>query len=146
MLAAGGNAVDAAIAAGAVLTVVAPHLCGLGGDLFALVHRPGDQAPASLNASGRAGSGADPERLRAEGHRDMPFRGDVRSTPVPGCVDGWFALHDRYGTRPMAELLTPAIELAAEGWSATAMLARAGATLEGVEGAEDLTGLAPGGR
>ncbi|WP_199043262.1 gamma-glutamyltransferase family protein [Glycomyces salinus] len=144
VLAAGGNAVDAAIAAGAVLTVVAPHLCGLGGDLFALVHRPGDQTPASLNASGRAGSGADPEQLRAEGHRDMPFRGDVRSTPVPGCVDGWFTLHDRYGTRPMAELLTPAIELAAEGWPATAMLARAGATLDGVEGAEDLTGLVPG--
>ena len=144
VLAAGGNAVDAAIAAGAVLTVVAPHLCGLGGDLFALVHRPGDQTPASLNASGRAGSGADPEQLRAEGHTSLPFRGDIRATPVPGCVDGWFALHDRYGTRPMPELLEPAIRLASEGWPATAMLARAGAALEGVEGAEDLVGLSPG--
>ena len=73
MLQAGGNAVDAAIAASAVMAVTSPHLCGMGGDLFALVHRPGDGAPVVLNASGRAGSGADPDRLRAEGHRVMPF-------------------------------------------------------------------------
>lgn len=144
VLANGGNAVDAAIAAGAALTVVAPHLCGLGGDLFALVHVPGEPVPAYLNASGRAGSGADPEGLRAEGHAAMPFRGDVRSTTVPGCVDGWFALHERYGTRPMPELLAPAIELAADGWPATAMLAKAGGTLAGVAGAEDLVGLEAG--
>ncbi|GAB3238184.1 gamma-glutamyltransferase family protein [Glycomyces halotolerans] len=144
VLAAGGNAVDAAIAAGAALTVVAPHLCGLGGDLFALVHEPGEERPASLNASGRAGSGADAEALRSEGHLVMPFRDDIRSTPVPGCVDGWFELHRRFGTRPMAELLAPAIELAAGGWPATAMLARAGSTLAGVAGAEDLVGLEPG--
>jgi len=145
VLANGGNAVDAAIAAGAALTVVAPHLCGLGGDLFALVHVPGEAEPAYLNASGRAGSGADPEGLRAEGHRAMPFRGDVRSTTVPGCVDGWFALHERYGTRPMDELLAPAIALASGGWPATAMLAKAGNTVAGVAGAEDLVGLDAGG-
>ncbi|GAB3661697.1 gamma-glutamyltransferase family protein [Glycomyces tarimensis] len=144
VLASGGNAVDAAIAAGAALTVVAPHLCGLGGDLFALVHRPGEPVPASLNASGRAGSGSDPESLRAEGHEAMPFRGDIRSTTVPGCVDGWFALHGRFGTKSIGELLAPAIDLAARGWPAAAMLARAGATLDGVEGAEDLVGLEPG--
>lgn len=144
VLASGGNAVDAAIAAGAALTIVAPHLCGLGGDLFALVHVPGEATPAYLNASGRAGSGADPEGLRAEGHREMPFRNDVRSTTVPGCVDGWFALHERHGTRPMAELLAPAIALAAGGWPATAMLAKAGNTLAGVAGAEDLVGLEAG--
>ncbi|WP_030158637.1 gamma-glutamyltransferase family protein [Glycomyces sp. NRRL B-16210] len=144
VLANGGNAVDAAIAAGAALTVVAPHLCGLGGDLFALVHVPGEATPAYLNASGRAGSGADPEGLRAEGHTAMPFRGDLRSTTVPGCVDGWFALHERYGTRPMAELLAPAVKLASGGWPATAMLAKAGAMVEGVEGAEDLVGLEAG--
>jgi gamma-glutamyltranspeptidase/glutathione hydrolase len=144
VLAGGGNAVDAAIAAGAALTVVAPHLCGLGGDLFALVHVPGEPVPASLNASGRAGSGADPAGLRAEGHVAMPFRNDVRSTTVPGCVDGWFALHERYGTRPMAELLAPAIALASGGWPATAMLAKAGQTLAGVDGAEDLVGLEAG--
>ena len=144
VLANGGNAVDAAIAAGAALTVVAPHLCGLGGDLFALVHVPGEATPAYLNASGRAGSGADPEGLRAEGHRVMPFRNDVRSTTVPGCVDGWFALHERFGTRPMGELLAPAIALASNGWPATAMLANAGRTLAGVAGAEDLVGLEAG--
>lgn len=144
VLASGGNAVDAAIAAGAALTIVAPHLCGLGGDLFALVHVPGEAAPAYLNASGRAGSGADPEGLRGEGHRVMPFRNDVRSATVPGCVDGWFALHERYGTRPMAELLAPAIALASGGWPVTAMLAKAGSTLDGVEGAEDLVGLETG--
>jgi gamma-glutamyltranspeptidase/glutathione hydrolase len=144
VLASGGNAVDAAIAAGAVLTVVAPHLCGLGGDLFALVHVPGEAEPAYLNASGRAGSGADPEGLRAEGHQAMPFRNDVRSTTVPGCVDGWFALHERYGTRPMDELLAPAIALASGGWPATAMLAKAGNTVAGVAGAEDLVGLEAG--
>jgi gamma-glutamyltranspeptidase/glutathione hydrolase len=145
VLAGGGNAVDAAIAAGAALTVVAPHLCGLGGDLFALVHVPGEATPAYLNASGRAGSGADPEGLRAEGHAVMPFRNDLRSTTVPGCVDGWFALHERFGTRPMSELLAPAIALASGGWPATAMLAKAGKTLAGVEGAEDLAGLEAGG-
>ncbi|THV42194.1 gamma-glutamyltransferase family protein [Glycomyces buryatensis] len=144
VLADGGNAVDAAIAAGAALTVVAPHLCGLGGDLFALVHVPGEEVPASLNASGRSGSGADAEALRAEGHVVMPFREDIRSTPVPGCVDGWVALHERYGTRPLAELLEPAIALAAGGWSVTAMFATAGRMLVGVEGAEDLAGLEAG--
>ncbi|WP_198587302.1 gamma-glutamyltransferase family protein [Glycomyces xiaoerkulensis] len=144
VLASGGNAVDAAIASGAALAVVAPHLCGLGGDLFALVHRPGDPAPAALNASGRAGSGADAAALRSEGHREMPFRDDIRSTPVPGCVDGWLALHERFATRPIDELLGPAVELADRGWPATAMLARAGSTLEGVAGAEDLVGLRAG--
>jgi gamma-glutamyltranspeptidase/glutathione hydrolase len=144
VLANGGNAVDAAIAAGAALTIVAPHLCGLGGDLFALVHVPGEDVPAYLNASGRAGSGADAAGLRAEGHTAMPFRNDLRSATVPGVVDGWFKLHERYGTRPMAELLAPAIELAAKGWPATAMLAKAGTILEGVEGAEDLVGLEAG--
>src|ERR1700720_4342289 len=93
----GGSAADAAIAANAVLAVTSPHLCGMGGDLFALVHRPGDSRPSALNSSGRAGSGADPDRLRAEGFSMMPFQGDLRAAPVPGCVDGWVALHDRFG-------------------------------------------------
>src|SRR5436309_6332401 len=82
MLRAGGSAADAAVATSAVLAVTTQHLCGMGGDLFALVHVPGDTEPAVVNASGRAGSGADPDRLRAEGHRHMPFLGDVRSAPV----------------------------------------------------------------
>ena len=67
MLRAGGSAADAALAASAVLAVTWPQHCGPGGDLFALVHVPGDEEPAVLNASGRAGSGADPERLRDAG-------------------------------------------------------------------------------
>src|SRR5437763_12852317 len=94
MLRAGGSAADAAVAASAVLTVTTQHMCGLGGDLFALVHRPDDAAPAALNASGRSGSGADADRLRADGHTAMPAYGDIRAVPVPGCVDGWLALRE----------------------------------------------------
>jgi gamma-glutamyltranspeptidase / glutathione hydrolase len=116
MLRAGGTAADAAIAANAVLAVIAPHMCGMGGDLFALVHEPGDEAPAALNASGRAGSGADPERLRSEGHAVMPMSMDIRCVPVPGCVDGWVTLHARYGRLPLADVLAPALGYAADGF------------------------------
>ncbi|GIH76509.1 gamma-glutamyltranspeptidase [Planobispora longispora] len=124
MLERGGSAADAAVAANAVLAVTAPHMCGLGGDLFALVH-DGSGAPAALNASGRAGSGADPERLRAEGHERMPFHHDVRSVPVPGCADGWLALHGRYGRLPLTEVLAPAIGYATDGFPASPLLAPA---------------------
>ncbi|MEE3276057.1 MAG: gamma-glutamyltransferase, partial [Actinomycetota bacterium] len=73
ILEAGGNAADAAVAANAVLAVTSQHMCGLGGDLFALVHC-GDGPPMCLNASGRAGAGADPEKLAGEGHSSMPRR------------------------------------------------------------------------
>src|SRR3954465_4956532 len=122
MLRAGGSAADAAIATSAVLAVTTQHMCGMGGDLFALVHhRRG--APEPLNSSGRAGSGADPDRLRAEGHTEMPFRGDIRSVPVPGCVDGWLALHERHGRLPLADVLGPARDYAAGGFAASPLLA-----------------------
>ena len=73
----GGNAVDAAVAANAAIAVTGPHMCGLGGDLFALVSTP-DGGVHALNASGRAGSGADAEAMRAEGLREMPLRHDIR--------------------------------------------------------------------
>src|ERR1700687_1164740 len=88
MLRLGGSAADAAVATSAVLAVTTQHMCGMGGDLLAVVIAPG-QPPLALNASGRAGSGADPDRLRADGHTVMPFRGDIRSVTIPGCVDGW---------------------------------------------------------
>ncbi len=113
----GGTAVDAAIAANAVLAVTTQHMCGLGGDLWALVHEPG-RTPTALDASGAAGSGADPERLRAEGFTSMPQWDDIRATPVPGCVDGWQALHDRYGRLEMSRVLEPAIHLAENGFPA----------------------------
>jgi gamma-glutamyltranspeptidase/glutathione hydrolase len=150
MLRAGGSAADAAIAANAVLAVTAQHLCGLGGDVFALVHRPGDERPACLNASGRAGSGADPDRLRAEGHEAIPKEGDIRATPVPGCVDGWVVLHERFGRLPLGELLEPARAYAEGGFPALPTLAgwTASERLEGVAHADDYTAsgpLGPGG-
>ena len=139
----GGSAADAAVAASAVLAVTAPHLCGPGGDLFALVHTPGEGVPAALNASGRAGGGADPGRLRAEGNDVMPFHGDVRSAPVPGCVDGWLALHERFGRLPLADVLAAAISYAANGFPASPLLAAVQPLLEGVAGADDLLDTTP---
>ncbi|HET9441677.1 MAG TPA: gamma-glutamyltransferase, partial [Acidimicrobiales bacterium] len=130
MLRAGGNAVDAAIAANAVLAVTSQHLCGLGGDLFALVHVPGEAEPAVLNASGRAGSGADPERVRASGHRRMPLQGHVGAVTVPGCVDGWTALHARFASLALADLLEPARRLAAGGFPVSPTLAVSARALE----------------
>lgn len=140
MLQRGGSAADAAVAASAVLAVTAPHLCGMGGDLFALVHNDESPAPAALNASGRAGSGADPVRLRLEGHQVMPFADDLRAAPVPGCVDGWLALHDRFGRLPLAAVLEPAIVYAGSGFPASPLLAGMAGQLRGIPGAEDLTG------
>jgi gamma-glutamyltranspeptidase/glutathione hydrolase len=120
-LARGGNAVDAAVAVNAVLAVTGAHMCGLGGDLFALVHRPGRE-PVALNASGRAPGSADAATLRAEGHTAMPFRHDPRTVTVPGCVDGWCELHRAFGTLPLAEVLAPAIRLATRGFPASPLL------------------------
>jgi gamma-glutamyltranspeptidase / glutathione hydrolase len=122
-LARGGNAVDAAIATNAAMAVTSPHLCGLGGDLFALVHTGGsDGDVVALNASGTAGSGASAAALRADGYTSMPFRHDIRVVTVPGCVDGWSALHARFGTLPLSEILQPAIALASNGFPASPLL------------------------
>ena len=122
MLAAGGNAVDAAIATNAVQGTVAPETCGIGGDLFALVHRPGDLEPAFLNSSGRAGSAASAAALRDAGHETMPLFHRAAVT-VPGCVDGWIALHAEFGSLPFDQLLEPAIRLADDGFPASPELA-----------------------
>ncbi len=142
ILGAGGTAADAAIAANAVLAVTSPHLCGIGGDLFALVHHH-DGPPDALNASGRAGSGADPERMRAEGHTTMPMRDDVRAATVPGCVDGWCALHERHGRLPFAQVLAPARRLAEVGFPASPMLAFMIPSLAGVSGCDEVAALVP---
>jgi gamma-glutamyltranspeptidase/glutathione hydrolase len=120
----GGSAADGAIAADAVLGVVLPTTCGIGGDLFAIVHRPGMERPDVLNGSGRGGSGLDAEELRAAGHTRMPLY-DPHSVTVPGCVDGWFELAGRHGRITVAESLRPAIELATEGFAASPELAAA---------------------
>jgi gamma-glutamyltranspeptidase len=111
----GGNAVDACVAACAALGVVSAGQCGIGGDLFAVVARPGAR-PVVLNASGRAGSKATPEFVRAGAPTGrMPAKGPL-STVTPGCVAGWAAALDRFGTRPLTELLQPAVRLADEGF------------------------------
>src|ERR1700681_3793909 len=137
MLERGGTAADAMVAAATVMAVVGPHLCGLGGDVLGMVKVPG-AAPMGLLAVGRAGSGADPARLRADGHADMPLRGDVRSVPVPGAVDGWLALHQRYGRLSWAATLEPAIALAEEGFAASMLLAFASHLVADVPGAQQV--------
>jgi len=109
----GGNAVDAAIAATATQGVVAPETCGVGGDLFALVDRPGWDVPRALNASGRAGSNADAGPVRDLGviPRHHPL-----SVTVPGCVDGWTTLSAELGRLSLSECLAPAVEHASEGF------------------------------
>ncbi|MFH1331069.1 MAG: gamma-glutamyltransferase [Actinomycetota bacterium] len=131
ILAAGGNAADAAVAANAVQGMVDPSTCGPGGDLFALVHRPGFDAPEALNASGRGGSGLDAAALRSAGHDRLPRRCPAAVT-APGCVDGWLALAHRYGTRSLTALLAPAIHLGEEGFPVSADLAEALERLHGV--------------
>ncbi len=137
MLASGGSAADAAVATGAAMAVVGPHLCGLGGDVLAVVSAPGT-APEALLSVGRAGAGADGPALRAEGHTVMPLRGDIRSVPVPGAVDGWLALHARHGRLPLDVVLAPAIELATEGFAASILLALSSHLVAALPGAREL--------
>ena len=137
----GGTGADAAVTAAAVMAVVGPHLCGMGGDMLAMVSAPGD-APRALLGVGRAGSGVDPQRLRAEGHGVMPLRGDPRSVPVPAAVDGWLALHAAYGRLGLDTVLEPAIALAEDGFCASLLLAFASHLVAGLPGTGELC---PGG-
>jgi gamma-glutamyltranspeptidase/glutathione hydrolase len=118
IMAAGGNAVDASIAMNAVLGVVLPETCGPGGDLFAMVHLPGREVPLALNASGVAGSGATADDIRDLGHGEIPYQSKWAIT-VPGCIDGWSALSERFGKMTLRECLAPAISTAREGFPAS---------------------------
>ena len=114
-LEAGGNAIDAALAAVAAQGVVAPETCGLGGDLFALIHAPGWERPRALNSSGRAGSGVDAEELRGSGATEIPLAHRAAVT-IPGCVDGMVTLAGELGKLPLEVTLEPAISLAIQGF------------------------------
>jgi gamma-glutamyltranspeptidase/glutathione hydrolase len=129
MLARGGHAVDAAIAANAVLGVVEPYMNGLGGDLFALVHEAGPDRLHGLNASGPAPSALSTERLRAEGLSSMPATG-IHSVTVPGAVAGWAALSQRFGRLPMADVLSPAVFYAEHGFPVSTVVAEGWAAVE----------------
>src|SRR5579863_5925175 len=109
----GGNAVDAAIAASAVLCVAEPHMTGIGGDCFVL-YSPKGGRPLALNGSGRAPTKARVEWYVERGFKEIPIE-SPHAVTVPGAVDAWFTLLRDHGTRDMAELLEPAIRLAEEG-------------------------------
>jgi gamma-glutamyltranspeptidase / glutathione hydrolase len=137
LLAQGGSAADAAVGAAAVMAVTSPYLCGMGGDMLAVISAPGAD-PIALLATGRAGSGVDAAVLRAQGHSIMPVRGDFRTVPVPGAVDGWLALHARFGRLALDDVFGPAIELAEDGFVASLMLSLASDLVSQVAGAQEL--------
>jgi gamma-glutamyltranspeptidase/glutathione hydrolase len=117
----GGNAIDAAIAANAVLGLVEPTGCGIGGDLFALVWSARDQKLYGLNASGRSPASLSLQTLRAQGESIPPY--GPLPVSVPGAVDGWFELHKRFGQQAMSDILAPAIEYAEQGFPVSELIA-----------------------
>ncbi len=118
ILARGGGAVDAAVAANAVMGVVAPMSNGIGGDLFAIVYDAKSGKLYGLNASGWAPAAANAERLRNKGFKEMPQRG-IESVTVPGAVEGWVRLLEKFGRLKLADDLAPAIRFAEEGFPVT---------------------------
>jgi len=118
ILAQGGNAVDAAVAANAAMGVVAPMANGVGGDLFAIVFEAKTGKLYGLNASGWSPAGLNIELLKTQGYSKMPQLG-IHSVTVPGCVDGWQKLLDRFGRKRMSTVIAPAIRLADEGFPVT---------------------------
>jgi gamma-glutamyltranspeptidase/glutathione hydrolase len=111
----GGNAIDAAVAAAAVLAVVEPSMTGIGGDLFALLHDAKTKTLRALNASGRSPYAATPDAFAARGLTHIPATGAF-SVTVPGVVDGWSELLSKHGTIPMARAVAPAIDYARNGY------------------------------
>ena len=118
ILAEGGTAADAAVAANAVMGVVSPGMCGIGGDMFCLVYEAKSGRVYGLNASGWAPAKLTPEFLKGKGYTTMPTNG-IHSVTVPGTVAGWEKLVDRFGKKKFRELLKPAIQLAEEGFPVT---------------------------
>ena len=119
----GGNAADAAIAANAMIGLVEPMSCGIGGDLFVLYWDAKTKKLYGLNASGRSPYGLSRDVFVKLGLDQIPDEGPL-SWSVPGCVAGWFDLAERFGTRPVAELLAPAIEYAEGGFPVSEVIAR----------------------
>ncbi len=122
VLKAGGSAVDAAIAANAVLGLVEPTGCGIGGDLFAIVWDAKRGEMSGLNASGRSPQSLSLAHLKSEGLTELPYLGPL-TVSVPGAVDGWYELHGKFGRLPMKDLLAPAIDYAENGFPVTELIA-----------------------
>ncbi|PYU23228.1 MAG: gamma-glutamyltransferase [Acidobacteria bacterium] len=114
----GGNAVDAAVAANVMMGLVAPMSNGIGGDLFAIVYDAKSGKLYGLNASGWAPAGLTIDFLKSQGFRDMPQQG-IQSVTVPGAVDGWQKLLDRFGKKKLSEVLAPTIRTAGDGFPIT---------------------------
>jgi len=121
ILARGGSAVDAAIAANAVLSVVEPMMCGIGGDLF-VIYRDGKTGKITgLDGSGWTGKAMTPENLQAKGYSTMPSTG-IHTVSVPGAVDGWWRMHKKFGKLAWADLFKPAIYYAEQGFPVTEII------------------------
>jgi len=118
----GGSAMDAAIAANAVLGLVEPASCGIGGDVFAIVWSAEEQKLYGLNGSGRAPQSLSIDYFMDNGMKYVPFYGPL-PVSVPGCVDGWFTLHDKFGRLSMEEILKPAIDYGREGFPVSEVIA-----------------------
>ncbi|MEP1448092.1 MAG: gamma-glutamyltransferase [Paraglaciecola sp.] len=118
----GGNAVDAAIAANAMLGLVEPTGSGIGGDLFAIVWDAKTQKLYGLNASGRSPESLTLEHFALQGLERIPSHGPL-SVSVPGAVDGWFELHAKFGSLPMSSILSPSIEYAKKGFPVSELIA-----------------------
>jgi gamma-glutamyltranspeptidase/glutathione hydrolase len=141
VLARGGSAMDAAIAANAALGVVEPESCGLGGDLFAMYWDAKTGKLTAINASGWAPTGLTIDFLKPQSPKGMPQEG-IHSVTVPGCVDGWSKLHKRFGKLPWSELFQPAIYFASHGFHVTEMIGEAWAeadTLKKLRGNDNAT-------
>ncbi len=126
ILKAGGSAVDAAIAANAALGLMEPMSCGPGGDLFAIVYDAKSKKLYGLNASGRSPLGLSLEQMQSELtalHRTTIPSTGVLPISVPGAVDGWFTLHEKFGKLPMKDVLAPSIHYAQDGFPVTEVIA-----------------------
>ncbi len=121
VLKAGGNAIDAAIAANAMLALVEPTGCGIGGDLFAIVWDAESEQLYGLNGSGRSPQNLSLEWFHEQGMESIPTFGPL-AVSTPGAVDGWFTLHERFGSTPMPDLLAPAIRYARQGYPVTEVI------------------------
>ena len=121
VLQSGGNAIDAAVTAAAVLSVVEPTMNGIGADLFALVYDGRSKQVRALNASGRAPAAATVEEFRRRHLERIPLRGEL-SVTVPGVVDGWNELLTKYGTYTLGQALAPAIKYARDGYAVSEII------------------------